>query len=420
MRRVLGFLVHNWPLKLAAIVLATLLYAGLVLSQNAQAWRGRVAIIPLRQPASAVLLGALPDVTSIRYFAPPDVASRLSNSSFTAIVDLSQAVVTLEAPFVTAKVEVTATDSRVQILDFEPQAIRVQLDPLVSKTVPVEVSRGPVPEGLEVRDPVLSSTAVTASGPGSVVRLVTAAQARVVIQPSGIDVDQQVDLIAIDASGQVMTPVDLEPTSVRVQIRVGSQLESKTLPVSPVVIGRPADGYEIAGVTASPAVVSVEGEADALATLVRIDTDPVSISGAGGDVIRMVDLALPDGVAALGGSANRVTVKLRATTGTRAVGVGVVPSGARADRTYSFSTDRVVVTVGGMTADLDALNARTLAALADVADLELGGHDVALRVNLPVRLTLVSISPARIGVTVDLPATPSPGATPGSTVAPVP
>ena len=31
-RRALGFLLHNWPLKLAAIALATILYAGLVLS----------------------------------------------------------------------------------------------------------------------------------------------------------------------------------------------------------------------------------------------------------------------------------------------------------------------------------------------------------------------------------------------------
>ena len=32
--RVLGIIVHNWPLKLAAIGLATLLYGGLVLSQS--------------------------------------------------------------------------------------------------------------------------------------------------------------------------------------------------------------------------------------------------------------------------------------------------------------------------------------------------------------------------------------------------
>ena len=60
------------------------------------------------------------------------------------------------------------------------------------------------------------------SGPESVVKLVTAAQARVVIQPSGIDVDQTVDLVAVDVRGEVVGPVDVEPSSVHVQIAVGS------------------------------------------------------------------------------------------------------------------------------------------------------------------------------------------------------
>lgn len=408
MRRAIGIVVHNWPLKLAAIGLATLLYAGLVLSQNAQVWRGRVPIIPLGQPTSAVLLGSLPDVTNIRYFAPADVASRLSSSSFTATVDLSQAEVSPEAPFVTAKVDVEAADRRVQILDYEPAVIRVQLDPLVSKTVPVEVSHGPRPPGLEVSDPVLSTSSVTVSGPESVVRLVTATQARVVIQPSGIDVDQQVDLVAVDASGNVMTPVDIEPSSVRVQIRVGSQLESKTLPVNPVVIGTPATGYEIESVSVNPAVVSVEGEADALAALVRVDTAPVSVTGATANVAQDAELALPEGTSALAGGSARVTIQLRPTTGTRTIQAGIVLTGTSPDRTYSVSTDSVGVTVGGPIAALDALDGSTLAASADVTGLGPGAHQVGMRVSLPSGLTLVALSPAQVVVSVGVVATPVP------------
>ena len=121
MRRALRIVTHNWPLKVAAILLATLLYAGLVLSQNAQIWRGHVPIIALRQPVDAYLLTTLPDVTNVRYFAPTDVAGRLNPSSFTATIDLAGAVVTPEAPFVQAKVALQSADPRVQILDFEPQ-----------------------------------------------------------------------------------------------------------------------------------------------------------------------------------------------------------------------------------------------------------------------------------------------------------
>ena len=78
MTRALAFLVRNWPLKLAAAALATLLYAGLVLSQNAQTWPGSVPIQAVKLPASAVLLSNLGDVRDIRFFAPADVARSLA------------------------------------------------------------------------------------------------------------------------------------------------------------------------------------------------------------------------------------------------------------------------------------------------------------------------------------------------------
>ena len=44
MRRALDFLLRNWPLKLGAILLATVLYSGLVLAQNVRTWTGQVPV----------------------------------------------------------------------------------------------------------------------------------------------------------------------------------------------------------------------------------------------------------------------------------------------------------------------------------------------------------------------------------------
>ena len=89
--------------------------------------------------------------------------------------------------------------------------IQVQLDPLVSKSVPVTVDTGEVPAGLHPQPATLSATTVTVSGPDSVVRLATAAVARVVIQPAGLDIDQQVPLVAVDALNNVLSPVEIDP-----------------------------------------------------------------------------------------------------------------------------------------------------------------------------------------------------------------
>ncbi len=88
MRRILGIIVHNWPLKLAAIGLATLMYGGLALSQNTQTFTRRRPD-PLRQRADGHGRPAVDAAAGdpIRYFAPPGV--QVATSSFLATVDLS-------------------------------------------------------------------------------------------------------------------------------------------------------------------------------------------------------------------------------------------------------------------------------------------------------------------------------------------
>jgi YbbR domain-containing protein len=414
MRRFVAFVVRNWPLKLAAIGLATFLYAGLVLSQSAQVWPGTVSIVPRQTPTSAVIVGNLPKVTNIRYFAPTDIASRLTSDSFTATVDLSNVVVPPDNPFVTVKVDVRANDERVTILGYDPPSITVQLDPLVTKTVPIQVDYGSIPPGLQIRDPVLSATEAVVKGPDSVVRLVTAAQARVVIQPSGIDVQQTVDLVAVDARGEVRSPVVIEPSRVDVSIAVGSGLRTKTLPVDPIVTGTPAPGFEIDTVTVSPPVVAVEGDANALASLTRVDTQPVSVTGASADLTRAVGLDLPAGVDAVGSGTVTVKVTLRPIAATRTYTAGIVLSGARDDRTYSLSTASVTVTVGGTVAALDGIDPGSFAVVADVDGLPPGTHRVKLSVSLPADVKLVAMSPSEVTVTVvqNAPPTPAPSATP--------
>ena len=76
MRRILEIVLHNWPLKLAAVGLATVLYGGLVLSQGARTFDGQVPIRPPVIPPGMWLLEQPPPVTSIRYFAPTKPRSK--------------------------------------------------------------------------------------------------------------------------------------------------------------------------------------------------------------------------------------------------------------------------------------------------------------------------------------------------------
>ncbi len=406
MTRVFRFIFRNWPLKLAAIVLATLLYAGLVLSQNALTWPGRVTIEVLNQPSSAFLVGTLPDVTNVRYFAPADAAARLSRDSFHATVDLSGINATSTSRYVNVKVNVTVSDPRVTILDFVPQQVQIQLDPVIRRVVPVQVDRGTVPSGLQANPPILDVQQVTAFGPSSVVRQVAAAEARVRIQPSGVDIDQSVDLVAVDARGDTLSPVEFDPPSVHVRIQVGSQLSTRTMPVNPIVTGTPSDGYNVTSVVANPPVVPVGGEVDVLAGLVKVDTAPISVSGASADLVRTVPLALPDNVTAAGSASVQVTISIRPQTGTRDFSVGVVLQGTDPNRTYTVGAASVIVTLGGTVAALDAFDPSIFSGTVDVTGLGEGTHTMPVHLSLPVGLSLVAVSPG--SVIVDIGAVPTP------------
>jgi YbbR domain-containing protein len=215
----------------------------------------------------------------------------------------------------------------------------------------------------------------------------------------------------VDGRSDPVSQVDLSPPAAHVRIDVSSSSTTRTLPVSPVVAGDPASGYEIVSAAADPALVTVQGDAATLADLTTISTRPVSVAGAKDDVVKTVTFDLPAGVTAGGATKATVTVQVRVRKGTRSLSAGIEIVGARDDRAYELSVDRVAVTLGGSLAALDAVDAATFTVSIDVSDLGEGSHVVRVAVSLPPGVSLVATNPALVGVTVTVhtpPATPSP------------
>ena len=415
MTRVIRVLVHNWPLKLAALGLATLLYGGLVFSQSSQPFDG-VVPVEVRGQADGTFLLTQPDpVTTIRYLAPSGI--RPITSTFVAWIDLTG----FEAGGgpKSVPVHVRSIDDRISVIGSEPDRLTIDLDKRAERTVPVVVPKVAPPENMELGPTTFDPASVTISGPASVLARVVEARANVLIQ-SGIDVDQDVNLVPVDVDGNAVAQVSVDPTTARVKIPVFSNKESKTLTISPLVTGDPAPGFELIGATADPQVVTVEGDVDNLQPLLSIDTAPVTIGGLSSDRTFETTLAMPDGVVALDVESVRVSIKLRPVTATRTYQVGLTLRGARADRTYTLSTDRVLLTVGGSTADLDRLLGSALVVTLDVTGVS-GTASIPVQADLPAGVAFVSASPDKVGVTVTVTAPAAPAgssSTSGGSVGP--
>jgi YbbR domain-containing protein len=405
MRRLARFLVRNWPLKIGAVGLAIILYGGMVFLQSTTVWPGSVAITPVNYPADSTIVDNLPTVGDIRYIAPPDVP--ITINTFSATIDLAGSKAGEGEQLL--NVNLVAVDQRIQIIDYQPKQIRVHLDPIITNTVPVVVSEGTYPTDLQPGTPVTSVSTVQVRGAARYVRTVAYAKAAVRVDASGLDVNQDVDLVAADASGNTVNNVTVTPHSVHVSIRVGSQIRTQTVPVHASIVNSPASGYYVTSVDVSPLVVEVQGQADALAQVKgTANTKPISVAGATGDVSASVDLDLPAGVTLTSPTKVNVVVHLSSPDSTRSVPIGLIIQGAKSGLFYTLSTNNAMVTIGGATAALNAFDTSSLVGVVSVGSLGPGTTTVAIAVTLPAGIKLVGISPPQVIVTVTTPATPSP------------
>ena len=402
--RVLRVLVHNWPLKLAAIGLATLLFAVQAFTQSTQPFVGVIPVDVRGQPTDAFMLTLVEPVTTVRYISPSG-ASPIT-STFVAWIDLD-GIEPGSGP-TSVPIRVRSIDDRITVTGSEPDRVTVNLDKVAERTVPVKVSQSAPPDGVEVGPTTIEPTEAKITGPASVLGQVVEARANVRIQPGGFDVNQEFDLVPVDTLGNAVGQVNVEPATARIVIPVFSDRARRTLTISPLVTGDPAPGFALTGATSSPLVVTVEGDVDELAPLLTIDTAPVSVNGLSSDQVLETELALPSGVVALDVDAVRVSITVQAITETRNFQVGLSLIGARPDRTYTTSTDRVTLTLGGSVADLDRLQGATLFATVDVTDLVTGTTSVPVTADLPAGVAFVTASPNQVGITVGVPLPPSP------------
>jgi YbbR domain-containing protein len=307
-RRVTNFLRRNWPLRLGAILLATVLYTGLVLGQNVREWKGEVPIERIRQPADVTLISEIPPVTVIRYRAPIDVL--LSPNLFAANVDLSGVAPVSGGPPIAVPVTLVSLDQRVQIVDFQPRQVQVQLDPVTERTLPVTVDLGTVPDGVTVGSPQVEPGAVTLRGASTRVELVSQVVARVSVDAAALNVDRDVELVAVDGNGNPVPGVDIDPQRARVRVAVARELANRTLPVVPVLTGAPAAGYRIVAISVEPLIVTLSGEAATIGALEGAFTESISVEGRTTDLEAVVNLDLPAGVSVIGTQQVRVVLTI--------------------------------------------------------------------------------------------------------------
>ncbi len=379
-------------------LLLTLMIWSFVIEQTNPLQRARVEGIPLRienVPPNTKLIPPPPASVSAIIQTTDDVLPTLSPRSFQAVVSLQGS----SPGFYRLPVRVNFGSAQVLILSVDPPALDLELAPIISRTLPVMVDI-PDQQNLSaayelVGSPTASPDQVQVVGPVPLVNQVDRIRTTISLANASTSLRETRPLQALDAQNREITEVNLQPNQVQVSVSIRQRLNARNVSVRIVTSGIPPPGYWLSNLSVTPAGVTLKGSPDQLANVGSfVDTLPIDVSQAVGELSVQIPLDLPPKVQALDGNGNiveavTVLARVAARRGDLAVTRPVELLESRPNGTVTINPAAVDLLLSGPLPVLSEIevNPRLVRVLIDTASLRRGQS---------ISLTPTIIAPANV------------------------
>lgn len=310
--KVPGFVRRNWKLKVLCSFIAFVTWVGVVYAGNPP--ETRVVSVPIPQssvnlPTGYVLVHPVNNVQA-RVGGSQNTLDSLDPAVLIANVDWAAVnrVGTYSIP-----VTIINSDSQIELID-SPTSLQVDVDRFGSVSVPVTINvTNPPPVGYErgVEQPSPSTVAVR--GPEHELSGITAVVA-VNLSNQKVNFVAQVPVYVYDSSNRRISDLPASPALVNVSISITAYVTTRTVAVTPKLVGTPATGRYLVSFVYTPLTVIATAPQDLLNSFLTINTVAIPIGGITGDFTQTVNLVIPAGVSL---SVSKVTVT---------IDMGTVPS----------------------------------------------------------------------------------------------
>lgn len=266
--------------------------------------------------------------------------------------------------------------------------------PELNFVVPLEFEN--IPENMELMGEGDYELEVKVKGKQSLLSTLSARQIEAVLDLTNTKAGEHVHYIFPE---QINLPAGLKASRVvpnKVKFKLETFME-RLLPVEPVIVGIPAEGYEIKEVVVFPKDVRVVGAQSLVESLKSVRTASLNITGFDTSVSKKLELLpLPDKLEFSNGS----TVEVRAIIGEKSEEKEfTVP--------IQFSPVRwkavvepvdVKIKAKGPISRIRALKATEIIAVIDLIELKPEQVDLEVKVQLPADIELISKEPAKVKV----------------------
>lgn len=375
-------LLANLSLLFVSLLLALVAWS-FVTEQTNPARRALIEDIPLRTadiPSGTILMKPPPATVSALVQTTNDVLPTLRPSTFQAVASLKG----LSPGLHHLEVQVNSSASQVRVLSVDPSTVDLELAAVISRPIGVTIdltNQQNLPPAYEmVGEPIATPGQVLVIGAEPLVEQVSQVRTTISLANVTASLEELRPLQALDESGREVTGVTLQPAQVRVNVNIRRRFNALDVGVRAVVEGTPLPGYWLSDLRVTPSSVTLQGEPDRLAQIGSfINTLPVDISGAAGDISVQIPLDLPPGVEVLNGGDNAtktvsVLARIAASTGNLAVTRRVELLGVTPGVTITVSPPRVDLLLSGPLPILNEIEAAPdlVQVVVDVTGLTLG------------------------------------------------
>jgi YbbR domain-containing protein len=403
LRRVFNSLRSNVGSLAISVALATAFWVVITNEENPE----RTDELPFAIAVEAVnisddvaVFGSIEPVT-IRVTAREHDFEELEAGDFRAVADVGNAG---PGQF-KASVSVDYTGGRrgIDVEDVSPDTVIVNLEPLIERTLPVDVQiTDQPPFGLTPEVVGVEPEDVVVSGPAGAVDLVAAVAAEIDLSSVTVpveDFEADAELVARNEAGFAVEGVSLSASEAEVLINVEREILQQAVPIVPTIEGTLPPGLLLSDISAGPQTVTVSGPLDVLDTIESLATEAIDLSEISETTTVSVELVVPTGADVEIESA-RVTLTVVAREGEAAYAVAPTFINVAPGLRPSTTTAILLVRVSGPLAALEELSAGDLTVLVDMAFLGAGTHTLTPSVEAPDGIEVVEVTPATIDVTL--------------------
>lgn len=292
MNRIQSIFRHNLPAKILALLGAVILWFFVMNDQNPSVNSTfTVPVYTINGPDGYTVKLKPRDVT-VKIKAPRASFTAAKPEDFKAYVDLEEAV---EG---TNKLRVrTVVPQGFEVVDISDETIEVTMEALIEKQLSVNVQiTGNTGAHSALEKIVPEKESIKVTGPRSNVARVSHVVGYLNLANNTADFTMKVKLNPVDMDGNIVDGVTLSFKEMDVTAKILSGVDKKIVSIKPVYSGVPEQNYMVAMTSAQPDRVEITGKTEVLEKLSEILTDTIAVDGANADIVKDVNLVLPDGI----------------------------------------------------------------------------------------------------------------------------